>query len=90
MPGYKFKLGDRVKVVEETHGWGNVRLGDIGTVVLVTSRTLDIRMDKGHPHTDTWTGFLNCFEPTTMCPYCGHCTTASIKPNFIINKEDTP
>lgn len=28
----KFKVGDKVKVISETHGWGEVKVGDIGVI----------------------------------------------------------
>ena len=40
----EFKVGDRVRAISESFGWGTVKKGDIGTIIQITSHR-DIRVD---------------------------------------------
>ena len=56
----KFKIGDRVKVVDETDGWGEVEYGDIGVVVHVPKNknsVYRVNFDKE----SGWNGAEECF-----------------------------
>jgi hypothetical protein len=56
----KFKIGDRVQVVSESHGWGNVEYGDIGVVVYVPTikdHTYSVNFDE----CNYWAGTEECF-----------------------------
>ena len=58
----KFKKGDRVRVMAQTHGWADVKKGDIGTVVFVKAGgTYEVDFKA----MDSWTGDEACFELVT-------------------------
>jgi hypothetical protein len=54
----KFKKGDEVRVLKQTHGWGQVREGNIGIVKSISKDTLQVDF-KNHL---SWRGELGCFE----------------------------
>ena len=57
-PPVKFKIGDTVKVIAESHGWGFVRVGDIGTVSTIRENSMDVNF----PEYNDWQGTFDCFE----------------------------
>jgi len=54
----QFKVGDKVRVLSESSGWGNVKKGDIGTVKKVKSVELLVDFESQCD----WYGLLKCFE----------------------------
>lgn len=57
----KFKVGQKVRVVAQTDGWGPVREGDIGTVTSVRegSKAYYVNFEKYK----NWYGKEHCFVP---------------------------
>lgn len=41
----KFRVGDKVKAVSATHGWGGVSRGDIGVVTFTGRGTIQVKFD---------------------------------------------
>jgi len=58
---YDFKVGERVRVIKETHGWGLVKPGEIGTVRRIDGRTYFVAFKEN----SGWQGYGECFEPET-------------------------
>jgi hypothetical protein len=56
----KFKVGDAVRVLAETDGWGDVKRGAIGTVVKVYEG--GEKYDVDFEEMDAWSGKERCFE----------------------------
>ena len=55
----KFKVGDRVRVLSQTSGWGSVKVGDVGVV----SKVLDgDSYWADFPNFPAWVGKEKCFE----------------------------
>lgn len=68
-PEYKspaFKIGDRVKAVKATRGWGYVKHGDIGIIAEVPSNPHDCYA-ADFPTQKNWWGNKECFELVTNC-----------------------
>lgn len=57
----KFSVGDKVKAVAETHGWGGVKCGDNG---VITGFQGDSYIAE-FPNQSHWTGGESCFELIT-------------------------
>lgn len=55
----KFKVGDKVRVIGETNGWGKVKKGDIGEVIRINYH--DSYAVK-FPKDSCWYGKEKCFE----------------------------
>jgi hypothetical protein len=53
-----FKVGDKVIVVKETHGWGKIGPGDIGVI----TKVLDGLYFADFPAQKSWLGKEECFE----------------------------
>jgi hypothetical protein len=58
-PTHKFKVGDSVVAVNESHGWGEVKKGDIGVVKTLES---DGRYYVDFPNQKNWIGTEECFR----------------------------
>lgn len=61
----KFKAGDRVRVIKQTHGWGCVGKGDVGTVIRKSSsfEEEDVYfVNFGELKAINWKGYKSCFE----------------------------
>ena len=59
----KFKVGDKVRAINETHGWGPVDFGDIGTISEFYGKengTYKYFVD--FPTKTYWVGYEKCFE----------------------------
>ena len=68
-PEYKssaFKIGDKVKAVKATMGWGYVKHGDIGIITEVPSNPHDCYA-ADFPAQKNWLGNKECFELVTNC-----------------------
>lgn len=52
-----FKIGDKVKVIKQTNGWGDVRENDIGIVNYVGKTDLSVDF----PNQKQWLGSFECF-----------------------------
>ena len=61
-----FKVGDKVKVVKETHDWGEVKPGDIGVI----TKVLDGLYFADFPAQKSWHGKEECFELVTSINRC--------------------
>jgi hypothetical protein len=59
----KFKVGDRVRVIGETAGWGNVEPGAVGTVMRVSDGVSGYNVN--FPEQKGWYGEERCFELVT-------------------------
>jgi hypothetical protein len=59
----KFKVGDRVRALSQSHGWAGVKVGDIGTVCHVFAG--ESKYDVNFQAMDAWTGEEECFEMVT-------------------------
>lgn len=62
-PSPKFKVGDKVRAINETHGWGPVDFGDIGTISEFYGKengTYKYFVD--FPTKTYWVGYEKCFE----------------------------
>lgn len=57
-PRSQFKIGDKVRVLSESHGWGDVKKGDIGVVREINSNSLSVDF----PSQSFWIGKPECFE----------------------------
>jgi len=61
----KFKAGDKVRAIDESHDWGCVDKGDIGTVVkksIFTGEEDVYFVDFGEHKATYWKGHESCFE----------------------------
>lgn len=61
----KFKIGDRVRAIYASHGWGCVNKGDIGTVIRKSSsfeKNNIYYVDFGEHKATYWKGHESCFE----------------------------
>jgi hypothetical protein len=61
----KFKIGDRVRAISQSHGWGCVDKGDIGTIIRKSSsfEEEDVYfVDFGEHKSTYWKGHESCFE----------------------------
>lgn len=54
----RFSVGDKVRVINQSHGWGVVTKGDVGTVRTVNDSTYYVDF----PTYYSWTGTDMCFE----------------------------
>jgi len=63
-----YKVGDTVKIIDASHGWGYVKPGDIGTIVDISSNKeiLSLKVE-GKAH--SWTVDN---EPQYIVPYRQH------------------
>jgi hypothetical protein len=63
-PCPKFKVGDRVVVLDASDGWGDVKKGDVGTVVglydEIDNKTVGYYVD--FPNQSSWYGKERCFQ----------------------------
>jgi hypothetical protein len=59
-PCPKFKVGDRVVVLDASDGWGDVKKGDVGTVVKFYNKTDNY--DVNFPNQKNWLGKERCFQ----------------------------
>lgn len=57
-PKVEFKVGDKVRVMWQSHGWGNVQKGYVGVVVAVYHDGLGVDFQNAK----NWFGRFNCFE----------------------------
>lgn len=57
----KFKVGDRVRVINETSGWGDVKKGDIGEIRIIPSSKEGTYCCSFLNHSN-WVGKEHCFE----------------------------
>jgi transcription antitermination factor NusG len=55
----KFKVGDKVKVIDQTNGWGEVNYGDIGFITEVSPNNIIYADFQNYPG---WIGKEKCFE----------------------------
>lgn len=55
----KFKIGDKVRVIDQTNGWGRVKKGDIGNIV---KHAHDNTWVVKFPEDSCWYGKEKCFE----------------------------
>jgi hypothetical protein len=56
----KFKIGDRVQVIDQSDGWGDIEYGDIGVVVHVPKNKHGVyKVDFGKE--SGWNGTEECF-----------------------------
>lgn len=55
----KFKVGDKVRVINQTHGWGQVKKGNIGEVISIKYHDVYI---VEFPNQPDWHGSEKCFE----------------------------
>ena len=60
----KFKVGDRVRAIAESNGWGKVKKGDIGVITHITDTHLRIDF----PEQKAWHGEHRCFELVEESP----------------------
>lgn len=51
MPRVQLRMGDRVRIVSETYGWGQVQAGDIGTIAAIFGDEIEIQLPG---HYGTW------------------------------------
>lgn len=58
----KFNVGDKVRGIGQSDGWGNVKRGDIGVVKVVNSPSI---YTVNFPNQSDWTGNEKCFELVT-------------------------
>jgi hypothetical protein len=56
----KFKVGDRVIAIAESDGWGDVKKGDVGTVVGLYDENNTYNVD--FPNQKNWLGKERCFQ----------------------------
>jgi len=84
-PKFKFAVGDKVRAIAETNGWGKVKKGDIGTI----THTPDTHPCKDNEHykdryrvdfpaQKEWDGKEECFELVTDEPKEEAKTTFSV------------
>ena len=63
-PERKFNVGDTVRVVNQTHGWGDVKTGDIGKIKDCPGKQDgNYKYYVDFPNQRGWTGLEHCFEP---------------------------
>jgi len=74
-PQITYKVGDKVKILAQSHGWGNVKSGDIGTIISINGNGqvfyLEVK-DKAH----SWTVDN---EPQYIVPYIESPNPSEIK-----------
>jgi hypothetical protein len=58
----RFKIGDSVKVIAETNGWGKVNYGEIGIVRSVDHFREDDNYIVDFPSQSFWSGQSSCFS----------------------------
>ena len=61
----KFKIGDRVRAINESHGWGCVDKGAIGTVIRKSARFEEENVyfvDFGELKATNWKAHESCLE----------------------------
>lgn len=65
-----FKVGDKVKIVNESHGWAGVSYGDIGTIEKISSGGTYELLVKTFSDHKTWSCRAHCIEllPSNLCP----------------------
>ena len=54
----KFNVGERVRVIAETHAWGRVKAGDVGVVKKIDGDKISVDF----PAQKDWAGFSRCFQ----------------------------
>jgi len=58
----KFKVGDKVRVINQSHGWGTVSKGDEGVIEKIDKKgTCEVKIPS-YSNKITWTGEEHCFE----------------------------
>jgi len=58
---YKFKVGDTVKAIAQSGGWGAVKLGDIG-IIRQLPNSIGSHYTADFPNQKFWSGVERCFE----------------------------
>lgn len=71
----KFKVGDKVRVIAESNGWGAVSKGDVGVIAHVS----DTHLQVNFPAQSDWRGTHNCFELAEE----GHINTKDMYSNIM-------
>jgi hypothetical protein len=66
----KFEVGDRVRIVDQTHGWGQVRSGYEAVIQVAGDSEYDVMafFPNGMVAQSGWTGREKCFELIRMIP----------------------
>ncbi|WP_456959230.1 hypothetical protein [Lysinibacillus sp. TE18511] len=64
----KFKVGDKVRVVAESHGWGGVSKGDEGVIKSVDGKGRYQALIPSFHDNITWAGEERCFELAPQKP----------------------
>ena len=59
----KFKVGDRVRAIDASNGWGDVKKGDVGVITDITDSLLTVDF----PSQGDWNGNHSCFELVEGC-----------------------
>lgn len=70
-PSYGFKVGDRVRAINESHGWGSVKKGEIGVVTKpCLTDPYEGAIEVNFESQKQWVGNPECFEllPKNHCP----------------------
>jgi hypothetical protein len=63
-PNPKFKVGDTVRAVDQSHGWGGIDHGDIGKIKDCPGKQNGkYKYYVDFPNQRDWTGLEHCFEP---------------------------
>jgi hypothetical protein len=81
-PCPKFKVGDRVVAIVQSHGWGDVNYGDIGVVKSLCENG-DYYVD--FPNQEDWRGKEKCFQLAET----GKTSTVENHTFFLVNTEPT-
>lgn len=62
-------VGDSVKILSASYGWGSLKAGDIATVTQVKRNPRDetkIELWVSHPKQDVWVGYESDFEVLSL------------------------
>lgn len=92
-PFKDYKIGDTVRVIGESHGWGILNIGDIGTVSGIYDDYMLVNFLKHRG----WKGTFNCFELVESCKTeaivcdddCVAIVSKEIKPTSPINHPES-
>lgn len=57
-PKIEYNVGDQVRVMDETHGWGGIDRGSVGTVAKVCKDGLEVDFQTRK----NWFGRYSCFD----------------------------
>lgn len=57
-----FEVGDTVRVIDQTSGWGGIKPGDIGVITVITSKDSYDVYTVNLPNYNGWIGRAKCFE----------------------------